>query len=222
MDLLIGLVLLVATPLSDTVDEGDCRNGGFPSENADFGLAIIKGTGRAYLLYDMDGCPNASGQCKKSAEGYVLPGDRVVTGRSKGGYVCAYFPSRGGGSAGWVDKPRLRSLAIDRTPPPSSWLGRWSDEGNPTVHIRGRRGVLHITGDMIWPGPQREKDWPPGWPRSGEIDGKLTLQGNRASYDEDDCKVEFVLVGDMLIARDNELCGGMNVRFNGVYRHGKG
>ena len=48
--------------------------------------------------------------------------------------------------------------------------------------------------------------------------------GDRARYDEDSehsCKVEFSLVGDTLIASDNGLCGGANVRFDGVYRRAK-
>src|SRR5689334_3298362 len=101
------LGVMIAAPASAAVDDGTCRNGGFPIENTDFGLAIIKGAGRAYLLYDMDGCPNTSPQCRKAGEGYVFRGDRVVTGRTTGDYVCAYYPSRGGGSAGWIDKSRL-------------------------------------------------------------------------------------------------------------------
>jgi hypothetical protein len=211
------LALMVAAPASAAIDDGTCRNGGFPTENTDFGLAAIKGTGRAYLLYDMEGCPNSSPQCKKSGEGYVVPGNRVVTGRTNGRYVCAYYPSRGGGSAGWVEKSRLRALATDSSPPPSSWLGRWSDEGNPTVRIISKRGAFHIEGEAYWPGTEPEKDWPPGWPHTGGIDGKLTLLRNRALYNLDGCKVDFVLVGDVLIASDNDSCGGMNVRFNGVY-----
>lgn len=220
--LIFVLALGVAGPASAAVDDGTCRNGAFPSENRDFGLAVIVGAGRAYLLYDMEGCPKTSAQCEKAGEGYVLPGDKVVTGRTTGDYVCAYYPSRGGGSAGWVEKPRLRSRAIDAKPPASSWAGRWSDEGNPQLRIAGGPGALHMAGEAYWPGPDRAKDWPPGWPHTGQIDGKLTLLGNRARYDEDECKIDLILVGDMLVASDNDMCGGMNVRFNGVYRRVRG
>ncbi len=211
------LAISVAAPPSAAVDLGDCRNGGFPSENPDFGLAVVTGAGSAYLLYDMEGCPNPSPQCKKASEGYVVPRDRVITGRTKGDYICAYFPSRGGGSAGWVEKSRLRSLAIDSEPPYSSWLGRWSVEGNPTVRITSSHGELQISGEAYWPGLEPQKDWPSGWPHSGDIDGRLTLFSNRARYDDNFCRVDFALVGDMLIAADNDMCGGMNVHFDGVY-----
>jgi hypothetical protein len=220
-NLLFILALTVAAPASAAVDDGTCRNGGFPSENGDFGLAVIKGVGRTYLLYDMQGCPNASAQCKKAGEGYVLPGDRVLTGRSSRNYVCAYFSSRGGGSAGWVEKARLRPLTVDRRPPLSSWLGRWSDEGNPYVRISLAAKTLHIAGQSLWPGPEPNKDWPAGWPHVGGIDGKLIAMGSRARYAQDDCKIDFVLVGDILVASDRSeegTCGGANVRFDGVYR----
>jgi len=35
---------------------------------------------------------------------------------------------------------------------------------------------------------------------------------------EDTCTVHAQLLGDVLIVADNSECGGMNVRFNGVYR----
>ena len=217
--LLFGFVVVAAAPASAAADQGDCRNGGFSSENTAFGLATVKGEGRVYLLYDTEGCPSALLQCKN--RGYVLPGDRLVTGRTIGDYVCAYFPNRGGGSAGWVDQSRLHPLDVNRRPPPSSWLGRWSDEGNPSLRVTDRGGILRITGQAFWPGPDRERDWPSGWPHDGEIRGQLTLNANRAHYDDGDgqygCKIEFTLIGDTLIASDNGWCGGANVRFDGVY-----
>jgi len=219
--LLFGIMLgAIATPaLGAETDDGFCRNGGFPAENSNFGLAIITGKGRVYFLEDMGGCPNSDRRCRRGY--YVVPGDRVITGRTNGQYVCAYFPNKGGGTAGWVDKLRLRPLAVRSNPAQSFWLGRWSQEGNPTLRITRRHGAIHIVGDAYWPGPVREKDWPPGWPHSGGIDGTLSVFGDRAHYDVDGCKVDFVLVGDMLIASDNEMCGGMNVRFDGVYRRGR-
>jgi hypothetical protein len=101
--------LLVAAPASAGGHEYLCRNGSFPDENADFGLAIINGGNRAYL-YDVDNCLNPS-RCEKVGAGHAVPGARVVTGRTKGNYVCIYFFSNWG-SAGWVEKSRLRALAV--------------------------------------------------------------------------------------------------------------
>jgi hypothetical protein len=216
--LLFGLALMAAAPALAATDDGRCANGGFPRENADFGLATINGLGRARLLVDITGCPKSATWC----EHYVLPGNRVVTGRTMDDYVCVYFPNRVGGSAGWVNKSRLRLSATVSSPPASSWLGRWSDEGNPSVRVTLAGAILHVDGEAFWPGPNPEKGWPIGWPHTGEIEGELTVEGNRGVYDNGECKIDFSLVGDTLIARDNSQCGGANVRFDGVYRRKNG
>lgn len=57
---LLTSLLLGSAPRALAEEIGDlfCRNGGFPMENADFGVATIVGQGRAYLKTDMYGCPN--------------------------------------------------------------------------------------------------------------------------------------------------------------------
>ena len=92
-----------------TPSEGWCRGGDFTTKNPSFGLAVVNRKVRAHVLADEDGCPNAEQRCRA---GYHLnPGKRVVTGRSTGKYVCAYFPrADGGGSAGWLDWSSLRPL----------------------------------------------------------------------------------------------------------------
>jgi hypothetical protein len=210
----IALAIPTAAAAADE-DDGFCRNGGFPIENSTFGVATIQGAGRAYLLDDMNGCPNASPKCQTHT--YLITGDRVVTGRTRGGYVCAYFPNKGGGSAGWVDPKRLKQMPVDAKPPLSAWAGYWSDNGNPTARFSVSKGELVVDGDSYW--PQRNpslKDYP-GGPNVGDISGTLKVSGNSAH--EPDCNVDFTLVGDMIVGRDPDMqCGGMNVSFSGVYR----
>ncbi len=199
---------------ASTPGEGSCRNGDFTADNPSFGLAAVNRKVRAHVLKDDDGCPSAEQRCRA---GYRLkPGTRVVTGRSTGKYVCAYFASPdGGGSAGWLDWSSLRGLRVDVVPTASSWVGRWSDGGNPTVRITRHQAALKITGKAFWPGPYPVEGIPV---HSGNIGGKLIRRGNQAHYKVDDCKIDLTLVGDLLVVADNESCGGTNVRFNGVYR----
>ena len=198
-----------------TPSEGWCRNGDFTATNPNFGLAVVNRKVRAHVLKDENGCPNAKRRCRASY--HLNPGERVVTGRSAGNYVCAYFPrADGGGSAGWLDWSSLRSLRVDAAPAASSWFGRWSDGGNPTLRITGQRGVLGITGEAFWPGPDPTEDWPA--PRSGTIGGNLIRRDNQAQYKVDECRIDLTLLGDLLVAGDNGRCGGTNVSFNGVYR----
>jgi hypothetical protein len=81
---------LVACALSSPAfgqDDGFCRNRMFSEDTSDFAVGQVVGRGRLSFLEDMNGCPAATAACRQRT--YVVPGDRLVTGRSKGAYVCA-------------------------------------------------------------------------------------------------------------------------------------
>lgn len=191
-----------------------CRNGLFPTEPP-FRLAEVTGAERLPFLDDAEGCPDKGTQACRTRS-YVVPGDVVVVNREHGDYLCAFYPSKGGGTAGWVEAVRLRLLPLDPAPPLSAWTGTWSSAGNPEVTIREADGALHVSGQAFWPGPKATRAYPS--PHVGEIDGALAVQGNRAAYaDEDLCEIAFTLLGDRLVAGDNNQCGGANVSFSAVY-----
>jgi hypothetical protein len=208
---LAGCVL--AQPVLAQEDDGSCRNGMFAEENNEFGVARVVGAGRLYFLQDLDGCPNATAACRQRA--YVITGDRLVTGRSKGAYVCAYFPNSGGGSAGWVDRSRLRAETVNPRPTLAAWAGTWKDFDN-RVTLSSVRGGLEVEGEAFWPSANPSLEERPGGPNTGEIGGRLELDGNRAF--EPECRVRFMLLGRYLIVADpTRSCDGFNVAFTGVY-----
>ena len=199
-------------------DEEFCRNGLFTISNAPIGLATISGRGRAYFLEDMDGCPNAEARCRQGS--YVIPGDRVLAGNARGSYVCVYYPSRGGGTAGWMEATRVRRLAANPSPPLSAWVGTWSDEGNPLVRFRRRGAGLAVEGEAYWPSRNPSPQERPGGPNIGGIDEAVRVRGNVAHAPE--CNITFTLLGEFLLGADpDRQCGGMNVSFSGVYRRGR-
>lgn len=56
------------------------------------------------------------------------------------------------------------------------------------------------------------------------MSGEAAPKGDQAVFvdAEDECHVSLTLLPPFLLARDNNRCGGMNVRFDGVYmRAGK-
>lgn len=196
-------------------DEDFCRNGLFTIVNAPIGLARVIGTSRAWFLEDMDGCPNAEARCRQQA--YVVPGDRVLVGNARGNYLCVYYPSRGGGTAGWMDAARLRRIESEPNPPLSAWVGRWSDEGDPRIRIARRGRRLTVEGEAFWPSRNPSAEQFPGGPNVGRVDEPLEVTGNAAHARE--CNISFVLLGDYLVGADpDRSCGGMNVSFSGVYR----
>jgi hypothetical protein len=214
---IIALLLIGATSASWAApgDENWCRNGLFPTEPP-FSLAQVTGTDRAYFHEDMEGCPDRGMACRQHT--YVVPGNHVITNRTHGSFTCAFYPSRGGGTAGWVQSERLHALPVATNPLASAWLGRWSSEGNPEVRITARGKSGWVAGEAYWPGPPGTHNYPST--HDGAIDGALVLTGNRAHHSDGEnwCKVEFTLLGDLLIAADNDKCGGMNVSFSAVYR----
>jgi hypothetical protein len=215
MRIAAGGVLLCWSAAAAAIDDDFCRNGSFPVEHAPFALAAVGGNGRANFWGDMNGCPAAEARCRENT--YVVPGDRLVTGRVRGAFTCAYFPNRGGGSAGWIESRRLRAVAVAPRPPLSAWLGQWSAEGNPMVRFRVRRKQLTVDGDSYWPSPNPSLEERPGGPNIGSIAGPVRRSGNQAR--EPECNVTFTLLGDLLIGADPDMkCGGANVSFSGVYR----
>lgn len=199
------------------VNDEFCRNGLFTVQNRNFGLSAISGSGRAYLIDSLEGCRSRDTFCEMMNRRYVIPGDKVITGEQRAGMVCVYFINSRGGDAGWVQTSRLRPISFDITPSRHVWLGRWSDGGNPAIEITSRRNRLDISGVSYWPGPDRQRDWPSGWPHSGSIDGNLNVSRNRAHYWDGSCRVDFILLNDIIVAFDNDRCGGMNVHFSGIY-----
>ena len=52
----------------------------------------------------------------------------------------------------------------------------------------------------------------------GQVEARATPRGADVEFVEDTCRVRVHSLGEVLIVADNSECGGMNVRFNGVYR----
>jgi hypothetical protein len=212
---ILGLVLAFGVPGAALAeeDDGTCRNGLFAEQNKVFGLARVAGKGRLHFLDDRDGCPAATVACQQKA--FVIAGDRLVTGRSKGQFVCAFFPNQVGGSAGWVPRSRLAPLPINPAPPASAWLGMWKNYDN-WIDISRNGKTLKANGQAYWPSANPSLKDRPGGPNMGEMEGSLQVSGNRA--EESGCEVTLRLLGDVLVAADpGRSCDGMNVTFSGIY-----
>ncbi len=212
---LLALLLPVSVLASDLADDGSCRNGAFPSAQSDFAVAKVVGTQRLYLLGDMDGCP-AKGEPACRQRSYVVSGDTVVTGRDLGPYRCAFFPNKVGGSAGWVERSKLQPV-VRLTPTLQGWAGDWKDGDNGlSISVRGSQ--IHVEGDAYWPSANPTPEQRPYGPNLGQVEAQATPRGSQVDFVEDSCTVHAQLLGDVLVVSDNSECGGMNVRFDGVYR----
>ena len=195
-----------------------CRNGAFTRDSKEFGLARVKGEkgSRVYFYGEEEGCPGPAAKCRQKA--YLVPGDEVLTARTFGDWVCAWYqPARGSETVGWLPADRLAVAEPAASPPLASWLGAWGFYKNSLRLSRGRKpGELRVAGDATWMGVN------PDNVHVGEVSGEaapaghvLTIGGGGDQYD---CQLTLRLVGPYLIAADNKQCGGVNVTFDGVYR----
>ena len=196
-----------------------CRNGDFPAQSGAFGEARVVGNDRLHFLSDMDGCPGKGATCAERA--YVLPGDRLIVGRRHGSYRCVFYPGKGGGSAGWVPEARLKLDPAGAAPALKEWLGSWHD-GDNRLHFTAVGAALKVEGDAYWPSADPPPEERPGGPNLGSIEAVAEPSGREAHFaegsDDDSCHLRAVLLGRFLLVTDNSHCGGMNVRFDGVYR----
>jgi len=194
-------------------DEDMCRNGLFPSQQ-EFHLATVATTApRLYFFDDWNGCPQKGASCQK--KGYVLPGDHLLLGKTRGEWTCAWYQGQAHETVGWV---RSRDLAIqpDTEPQAADWDGKWTIYRNRGgIGISRKGSAWYVSGNAYWGSGDGTN--------LGYLAGELKVRGRRAHVggamrdDAEDCGADLVRIGEFLIVHDNERCGGLNVRFDGVY-----
>jgi Ca-activated chloride channel homolog len=134
-----------------------------------------------------------------SGSGFGVERDHVLTAQKKGGYVCALYPSPGGGAAGWVEQVRLRSIPVEGGPKLSDWTRVWVDGDNQIRLTReGDAPVVH--GDAYWPSAHPSLEERPGGPHIGEVNAAATPTGNQIVFKDEPCRVSATLVRRSLLS----------------------
>jgi hypothetical protein len=219
--LLAVLMLMCVSTKNPAQDINDnpanwCRNGLFPSDEAEFKLAKvsgIKGT-QIHFFNDDDGCPSADAKCRMRS--YLVTGNQVLVSRRYGSWICSWYqPLKGSETVGWLPVDSLVISEHPASPALEKWIGRWKYYDQSLNILRdSKSGFLTVTGDAIWRGLGDNV-------HVGSVAAGSLPQGNELILVEEECRVTLKLVGDYIVASDNSECGGVNVRFNGVYRKGR-
>jgi hypothetical protein len=215
---ILALALAFASAARAQAPDMTCRNGSFPTTEKSIGLATVVGADHLAFLNDTDGCPNETAACRQRA--YVVAGNVLLTGRGSGPYVCAFFPNRVGGSAGWVQRARLSLLPVPAAPPIGAWTGHWAN-GDDTIALTAKAGALTADGSAWWPSAHPSSSQFPGGPNTGDLGGTARPNGAAVVFTDNDpsgCTATLTLVGTLLVVADNGGCGGQNVSFSGVYQ----
>ncbi|MBX7055899.1 MAG: hypothetical protein K1X36_13175 [Pyrinomonadaceae bacterium] len=200
-----------------------CRNGAFPTDSQDFKIGKVKSGAKAakkvYFYNDYaEDCPTNESCREKS---YVVPGNEVIVSRVYKSFACSwYVPVKGIGTTGWIRLADLDINDVNKKPPVTAWLGDWEFAENSISFTRNKLpGYLNVKGEAFWRGSVDNV-------HIGELDGREKPVGNIINFgssdtDEYACKATIRLIGNFLVVDDNSNCGGVNVRFDGVYRRKK-
>ena len=217
--ILSGLLMLTCVSVAAMAQEVEdypanwCRNGLFASDKAEFKLAKIGGnwTARIHFFKDDDDCPSYTTKCETKS--YLITGDQVLVSRRYGQWICGWYqPRKGSETVGWLLADKLLMSEPPARPSLASWIGLWK-YGKASLNIRrdSKTGFLKVKGYAIWEGGRDRV-------HVGGVEATAQPEGNELALVEEECRVTLKLVGDYLVADDNSECGGVNVRFNGVFR----
>lgn len=229
---LLGAVLMAGPAFAyDAFDEKNCNGVDWDDKRA---LVVSKVTARPRVNfikspYDDDfkaeTCPADTAACRLKA--YLVTGDLVLTGKTRGAYTCAVYQSprakRGAWARGWLPNAALTPLAPMPDVKTSDWIGTW-EHPHGSIEIKpGEGGKLSVEGEMVVP---TARDAHTGvisaqvTPRKDVIafvdDGSIAF--NSAGGGGDECRVRMQRVGAWLVVEDNSGCGGAGVTFTGLFR----
>jgi len=178
-------------------------------------LMQVKTINKVYFQTEAKTCPN-SGECKFRKKAYLVEGDHVFVSAEKAGFRCAYYgTSKGSIIAGFLPAYSLIDVKDDRVQMTENFLkGKWISEVSDLNFIAGRMGSLHLSGHAQWADGSNIHE--------GEISADAKVDGNVVFFregpdEESDCTVRVARRGPYLILSDNGVCGGVNVRFSGIY-----
>lgn len=202
--------------------EQECLSYDSAYENAPlFNVKPSSGEERVYLYKRTQPCPKEK-PCGSRQKPYLLSGDVVFAGPPNQGFRCAYYGSRDGKIvAGFIPIENLRALdenngfglTVDFV------MGTWKYE-NDSIEIKAAAaGQINGDGQAYYQTAETVND--------GAFSAQATLASGQKELvfkegnDESSCVVKLHRRGPYLVASDNNNCGGLNVRFNGIYTKAK-
>ena len=142
----------------------------------------------------------------------IKTGDPFVVSRIENDWACGYVEGRKGSTQRWIPLKDIRLLPSDPTPPLAAWVGTWK-QGDNRIRIQNSKtsDKLSLDGEAYWHGFGDNV-------HSGEFSADAKPAGNHLHVEDSSCQTDLALWGRYLLAMDNNMCGGMNVRFWSVWK----
>ena len=193
--------------------EGKCQT--YDGHYEQSTLMQIKANNKVFLQNEAKACP-VLGECKVRQKAYLVSGDVVFVSAKKSGFRCAYYgTSKGTVISGYLPTSNLSESKDDRIAITTEFLkGKWVNEVSDLAFTNQKAGEMNLKGHAQWSDGDNVHE--------GQVDANAKINGNiiffrEGSDEETDCTVRVSRRGPYLILSDNSLCGGMNVRFSGIY-----
>jgi hypothetical protein len=146
----------------------------------------------------------------------VAQGTPVQVYRQHGAWTCGYVSGNNGSGPAWILNTALRIHPYNENPPLAAWVGVWKGgEDHVRIRLGTKPGTLLLAGTAVWHGNYST--------HTGDATGSAVPVGNRLHFVEagpDSCTIDLVLLDTYILAEDNNACGGMNVRFQGIWKRG--
>ena len=140
-------------------------------------------------------------------------GDAVLASAPRNGFRCVYYgTARGSLITGFLPESALTPAPETPALDAAFLRGRWNGPGGAAhVVFAGAEAALRVTGEAVWRGFTSVN--------IGEIDAPVRLDAEAFTAHEPiaDCTLTGTRRGPYLVIRDNSQCGGMNVRFYGIF-----
>jgi hypothetical protein len=161
---------------------------------------------------ELEECGSEKG-CVVSPAAWGTP---VLIYREQGSWTCGYFSGRDGAGPAWIRSDALRVVPYDTRPPLNAWVGTWTGgEDRVLILVGSMPGTLHLVGKAEWHGQGSGAHF-------GDTEGGASPVGNRLHFVQNgpnSCTIDMTLLNRYILASDNGLCGALNARFQGIWKH---
>lgn len=131
------------------------------------------------------------------------------------------MPGKGATTVGWIETNRLRSEALDRSPPSSAWEGVWTSERVMQIKVLREGSQLRASGVDDWRSGDGRGDTGkidlPGQEHHAAFAGRLRVAGVHAHLANRECTVDLTLMNTFLLVEDDNSCGDPNTSLRGIY-----
>ena len=187
------------------------------------GLRVFKGTAPVVMAFHCGDKGSEAAACHAESLDPAKPeeyqGDLIAPGATQGRWTCAMV----GGWPGWIPSDRLAPVPATPAITTEQWLGTWatghgglhgdrlvvtrSAEGRGKIHVEGRASYTNVAHNVS----------------TGEVSGDAVAMGPFLHVldhgEQPDCVLDlkYNLAGKSFRAVDNQMCGGFNVTFDGIW-----